>query len=213
MKFTVKLPLLTSMVALTSSACIIVEGGTSRPDDDFAWYDDDAGVGGSGASSGATSGAGGTGGSAPACIDELGTGETVDVCEDLSALSCGGEPSLAYASCVHGFDIYNPGPAEAFAACLQDIPAFESCEVDPVATCVERMYDDTCVSDFNADACAEWTNDCALHGESLDYELCAFELNPYSFEAMVDLLDCMNATDGLCQERYDTCFMASLTIE
>jgi hypothetical protein len=91
------------------------------------------------------------------------------------------------------------------------LPAQESCEVDPVASCVERMYEDTCVSEFNADACAEWTNDCSLHGEALDYDRCAYELNPYSFDAMVEMVECMNATDGLCQDRYDICFEESLT--
>lgn len=213
----IKIQALTVALGFVASGCIIVDG---RPgggaDDDLGWYDDDGGTGGGGAGtgaggSGAGVGSGGGGGDDLYCVDEIGTGQTDAVCDGLAALTCDGEASLAYASCVHGFHLYEAGPAEALAACLQAIPASESCEVDPVATCVEEMYDDACVFDFNADACAEWANDCSLHGESLDYERCAFELNPYNFDAMVEMVECMNATDGLCQDRYDVCFEESLT--
>lgn len=214
MAFSARVPALAA-ISLLASACIIVDSsGSGYDDEDFSWDDDGGSVGvGGEAGYGGSPGTGGSGGGDDFCVDETGTGETPDVCEDLAALSCDGQPSLAYASCLHGFEIYNPGPAEDFAACLQTIDAADACAVDPVADCVASTYDNACVSSFNADACAEWTDDCALHGEELDYGRCAFEMNLLRFETMVDMVECMNATDGLCQDRYDACFDAILTIE
>ena len=215
MTFSLRFSALAATTALLS-ACIIVDRDGSVDDDGYA-FDDDWSDGGAGVTGGGIGGSGGedtgAGGDDIYCVPEEGTGETANVCDALAALDCDGQPSLAYASCVHGFEIYNPGPAEAFAACLADIEASQSCEVDPVATCVGAVYDDSCTSDFNADACLEWTNDCSAHGESLDLERCAYEMNPMRYEAMVEMVECMNATDGMCQDRYDTCFDAALTME
>ncbi len=170
------------------------------------------GSGGGGTTTTTTGGGSGTGGGA-ACVGAAGNHVDSSVCDHMAiSVSCGGQSSIGWASCKHGFDIFERGQAEDLASCLAAIPASQACDNDPVAKCVDRMYSDACVDPGVGSICVEWHDVCAKSGEALDAGRCAADLNPFNESAIGAMADCMNATKGNCQQRYDACYEKAFSL-
>jgi hypothetical protein len=217
-----------AVFALLSNACVVRWTDEPIEDDDSSFFDDDAssvstGVGGDDTSTGVggddtSSGVGGhdtstgVGGGDPYCVDGEGTGETSAVCDDLAislsnaGMCQDGFSPLGYAACNHAFEIWEPGFAEELAFCLSYIPTEDACDEQPVIDCVQELYTDSCDVPFIEDTCQYWADTCSDAGETLDVDQCSSDMTPFSDEGILRVSDCMNETDGTCQERYDYCF-------
>jgi len=220
----------TAALTLGSTACVVSWTDEPIADDDNFFFDDDAtsvssGTGGDATTTGAggdetsTGGTGGTdttstgvGGGDPYCVDGEGTGETEAICETLaiapnSAGICSdGFNALGYDACVHSFEIWEGGFAEALTECLSYIPAEDACDEQLVLDCVADLYIETCDVPFIEQSCQSWSNTCSEGGDSLDAAQCYSDITPFNDDGILQLTDCMNATDGTCQEAYDYCF-------
>ncbi|MCP5039379.1 MAG: hypothetical protein GY944_00030, partial [bacterium] len=115
--------------------------------------------------------------------------------------------------CSRSFEIWETGFAEALAECVSHIPTEQACEEQPVIDCVENLYMDTCEVPYIEDTCQSWADTCAETGDSLDAEQCYADVTPFSDEGILLLTDCMNVTEGACQERLDLCFDEVTAIE
>ena len=210
-----------SACALTTQACVWRIGdGSGLDDDDGSWQDDSShaqgGTGGAG-----NSDAPGGGGSAPSvdCLGPEGTSLAATVCDELAinvGQVCGDdgdEPAISYLSCVHGFQIFNPGHAESFASCLGSIGADQACETDPVGDCAVAVYDDTCEIDYIDELCTDMSDYCNNQGDALDVATCSSTLYPINPESINSMIGCMNQSLlGTCGERFDSCFDELITI-
>ncbi len=238
-RFGSTLGLLAACAALGSSGCVIyLDDGPRGVGGDDTWEqvlieDDDTsetsssqggaaeqgggGAGGdtaTGGTGGGETGSGGSGADDLECTEEFGTGMKADSCADLlmATVSCGELPSLGFASCERAFEIYNGGQAEELHSCLTQIDAADSCNEDLVAGCVASMYGDACESGYIAQVCGSWANACAEVSQPLDVARCSWELNPFNDDGLLEMLNCMNETEGVCQDRYDTCLDQVLTL-
>jgi hypothetical protein len=205
----------TAALTVGSSACTLLSSDDPIEDDDSSGVstgvggdDSTASTGVGGDDSATSTGAGGD----PYCLDGIGTGQTTQMCEDMaiSPASFGicedGLNTLGYDACIQSFEIWEEGFAEALAECISYIPIEDACEEQPVIDCVENLYTDTCEVTYIEDTCQSWADTCAESGDTLDAAACYADLTPFSDEGLLQLTDCMNETDGTCEDRYDGCF-------
>jgi hypothetical protein len=217
---TLALAFATLTLGLGAGGCVVRFGEGNFDDDDAT-----GGAGGKGgaavasASSGSAtpSGTAGSGGG-PSCVGEAGSGETATVCETLpsAGASCtlDGQsvPAFAVLACRRGFEAFNPGHAEHFAACLATIDPARACDLDAISSCAGALYDASCPSAYTDALCADYAKICAGGGEALDQASCAIDLRILDDGALEELVTCMNGTAGTCQTRYDACLEEVLTV-
>lgn len=228
--------------ALVFAGCIITDGDNNTPDPTGSTTSEStsSGTGGSGGSGGAGVGGGGGGGGdggsggsggAPACIGPDGTGLDKKSCDNMNITpaSAGGaassicepnggtagtDPPPGYAVCQHGFDVFNPGPAENLQKCLALIgvePA-NACDPAQVQDCVNKMYEATCAVDAVTKYCEDNAKLCEGAGQTLDAAQCAYELKPFNQTTITNYEDCFNNADPAltCQQAHDDCYVAQL---
>lgn len=179
-----------------------------------------AGVGGSGGSGGGVScvGIDGTGLDAKSCDNMNITptsagGSAASICDDMGGIS-GMNPPPGYGACQHGFEVFNPGPAEYFQKCLAKIgvePA-NACAFEPLQKCVNDMYAITCAVEETTKRCETLAGACMMAGQNFDAAGCAFDLAPFNTKALSDYEDCFNAADPMltCEQAHQQCFEAQL---
>jgi hypothetical protein len=178
-----------------------------------------AGVGGSGGSGGGTAcvGVNGTGLDDKSCdnmnITPAPNGQAASICDDTGGTG-GTNPPPGYAACQHGFDVFNPGPAEHFQKCLAMItvePA-NACSLDKLQDCVNSMYAATCEVPETTDLCDQIGKACVMAGQTFDVPGCAVDLKPFNQKALTAYSDCFDGEpmNVLCQDAHDKCFVAQL---
>lgn len=229
--------------ALVFAGCIIKEGDIDDPDPTGGDTTNTGGAGGTagtggtaGGGMGGTAGMGGMGGmagagGAPGCIGIDGTGLDKNSCNNMNITpaSAGGaassicepnggtagtDPPPGYGVCLHGFTIFNPGPAENLQKCLSMIgvePA-NACDPAQVQDCVNKMYEATCAVDAITKYCEDNAKLCESVGQTLNAATCAYELKAFNQTTLGKYEECFNTADPMktCQEAHDECYVAQL---
>lgn len=175
-------------------------------------------------------GSGGAGG-AGACIGVDGTGLDKNSCDNMNITptsaggpaasicepdggTAGSDPPPGYGVCQHGFDVFNPGPAENLQKCLGNIgvePA-NACDPAQVQDCVNTMYEATCAVDSVTKYCEDNAKLCETAGQTLNAAQCAYELKPFNPTTITAYEDCFNNADPAltCQQAHDQCYLEQL---
>jgi hypothetical protein len=140
-------------------------------------------------------------------------GSASSICED-SGGTAGNKPPPGYAVCQHGFEVFNPGPAEHLQKCLGEIgvePA-NACDPKQVQTCVNEMYEATCEVEAVTQYCQNNAKACQDAGQTLNAANCAYELKPFNEATIAKYEDCFNNADPnfTCQEAHDDCYIKQL---
>lgn len=222
--------------ACVFTGCIIESGrGSSSSDSTASTGDSTTTTSGSGGSSSSSTtgggGDGGGGGGTPSCVGIDGTGLDEKSCDNMNITpaSAGGpatdqcdgmgglggmESPPGYPACQHGFEVFNPGPAEAFQKCLAMISLNDMCELTTVQKCSDSMFQSTCEVPEIRTKCTDLQTVCknANPPQDLDADGCAFNLSPFNSKALEAYETCFNNADPMltCQEAHDKCFVEQL---
>ena len=221
---------LLSAAALMTQACVWRIGDGSGLEDDGStttWTDDDGGsttVGTGGAGGGDATTTTGAGGEAPMCTSWEGDGTGIAACDALPTAPatigdqvCGDEgdmyESYVYLSCQAGYELFNEGHADEYAACLANISADAACAVDPIADCTDAMYANACEYDDVKTFCSDLSTYCEDFGGGFDAASCSETLNPMNEATITFIVDCINeAPYGTCTDRMNECVDLAVTL-
>lgn len=236
-----------ALLALLVPAAAIANGCTVKEVDTNNHVDTGSGVttggtGGDGQGTGgasATTGTGGQGGGTTTattgagggsgCVGPTGAGTPTKAdCSNLGLelfpSTCGDtsdQPPPGKGVCATGFDIYTQGAAEDLETCLGGIAANQPdvCDVNKVADCVTKMYDDACAN-AQADAYCDALKancDAASPPSAFDVAQCKSDLKPFNDSVLGEngsFAACWNQhLNDACQDAYDACFAEATTIQ
>ena len=90
---------------------------------------------------------------------------------------------------------------------LSTIPTADACVEDPVAACIDDMYETSCISEDVAPLCESWGQACTGGGDtSFDVAACTEDLNAMNAQAVDTLSACIaDSSAASCGDRYETC--------
>ena len=176
---------LIASIAFAASGCLVELGDGDFDDSSFSDFDDDGFVDGGGGAGGDETGEGGSG----ASDDGAGGGDD----------GVGG----GQACLTEDVDPY----AWELCECLSTIPTADACVEDPVAACIDDMYETSCISEDVAPLCESWGQACTGGGDtSFDVAACTEDLNAMNAQAVDTLSACIaDSSAASCGDRYETC--------
>ncbi|WP_050429119.1 hypothetical protein [Chondromyces crocatus] len=126
------------------------------------------------------------------------------------AVDCDGEPNLegpGYRICFWGVDVLNPGANELFYQCLSGIGVQFACDYEPVQSCVEELYLETCESPEIANICEQMATSCGQSVNDIDQQDCNFRMKPLSLNGVQQVADCIDnaPAEDDCQKAFSDC--------